>query len=96
MTRISGDVDPAVKQAIFRAPKPQANRPSVVLIDNPAGGKIVARIDQVTEGSMTEADKAKLATLKKNMAAAFGRAQFDAMLNQLQASADISIRTPER
>lgn len=96
LTRISGDVDPAIKQAIFRAPKPQANRPAVVLIDNPAGGKIVARINQVTEGSLTEADQAKLATLKKNMAAAFGRAQFDAMLNQLQASADISIRTPER
>ncbi len=96
MTRIAGDIDPVVRQAIFRAPKPQSNRPSVIVIDEPTGGKIVASIDKVTEGEMTEADKSKQALIKKNMATAFGRAQFEAVLNKLQASAEISIRAPKQ
>lgn len=96
LTRMTADIEPVVKQAIFRAPKPQDNRPSIVVTDSPASGKIVVRINHVTEGEMTEADKTKLVALKKNMAAAFGKAQFEAMLNQLQASADISINMPKQ
>lgn len=89
-------LDPAVTQAIFRAAKPQANQPSIVVIDNPAGGKILVRISQVTEGVMSEADKAKLAEIEKSMATAFGRAQFEAMLNQLQADADIKFNAAKQ
>lgn len=96
LSRNAGDVDPAVRQAIFRAAKPRANRPSIVVIDEPAGGKIVASISQVKEGVMTEADKAKQVQLEKNMATAFGRTQFEAVLNQLQANADITIRSPKQ
>lgn len=96
LSRNAGDVDPAVRQAIFRAAKPRANRPSIVVIDEPAGGKIVASISQVKEGVMTEADKAKQVQLEKNMATAFGRTQFEAVLNQLQANADITIRAPKQ
>ena len=91
LARTTTDVDPAVSQAIFRAPKPQANRPSIVIIDEPAGGKILASINAVKDGEMTEADKAKLAVIEKNMATAFGRAQFESVLNQLQVNADIKI-----
>jgi peptidyl-prolyl cis-trans isomerase D len=91
LARTTADVDPAVSQAIFRAPKPQANRPSIVIIDEPAGGKILASINAVKDGEMTEADKAKLAVIEKNMATAFGRAQFESVLNQLQVNADIKI-----
>lgn len=94
--RMTGDVESALRQAIFRAAKPQAGQPGVVLIDNPAGGKIVASITHVDEGVMSEADKAQLAAIEKNMAVAFGRAQFEAMLNQLQAAADISINLPKQ
>ena len=96
LARMTGDVDPAIRQAIFRAPKPQAGRPSIVVIDDSAGGKVVAYITQVTEGGMTEADKTQQAVIEKNMATAFGRAQFESMLNQLQASADISIHLPKQ
>lgn len=91
LSRVSADVEPAVALAVFRAAKPQANRPSVVVIDNPAGGKIVANIKQVVEGAMTEADKAKQNTIEKNMALAFGKAQFEALLSQLQTEADINM-----
>ncbi|CAG1020867.1 Peptidyl-prolyl cis-trans isomerase D [Methylococcales bacterium] len=92
LMRNTAEVEPTVNQAIFRAPKPQANRPSVVVIDEPSGGKIVASIQRVSEGTMTDADKAKQALIEKNMATAFGKAQFEAVLNQLQANADVTIQ----
>ncbi|AEG02608.1 SurA N-terminal domain-containing protein [Methylomonas methanica] len=95
LARTSTDIEPLVNQAIFRAAKPQANQPSIVVIDEPNGGKIVASVNRVTEGEMTEADKAKQALIEKNMATAFGRAQFEAVLNQLQADADIRIRAAQ-
>jgi peptidyl-prolyl cis-trans isomerase D len=91
LMRNSTDLDPLVSQAIFRAAKPQANHPSSVVIDNPTGGKILVSISQVTEGVMSESDKTKLAEIKQSMAAAFGRAQFEAVLNQLQAGAKINM-----
>ncbi len=96
LNRLAGDVDQAVRLAIFRAPKPQANQPSVILVDEPAGGKIVASISQVKEGVMTDADKAKQSAIEKNMAISFGRAQFEAMLNHLEANAEITVRTPKQ
>ncbi len=95
LARNATDIDPAISQAIFRAVKPQANRPSVVIIDNPAGGKIVANIKQVIEGVMTDTDKAKYKAIEKSMATAFGRAQFEAVLNQLQANTDIKMQMPK-
>jgi peptidyl-prolyl cis-trans isomerase D len=95
LTRNATDIDPAISQAIFRAVKPQPNRPSVVIIDNPAGGKIVANIKQVIEGAMTDTDKAKYKAIEKSMATAFGRAQFEAVLNQLQANTDIKMQMPK-
>ncbi|MGZ4958180.1 MAG: SurA N-terminal domain-containing protein [Methylomonas sp.] len=94
--RIGGDLSPAINQAVFRAAKPQAGRPSVVVIDEPAGGKMIANIVKVVEGEMTEADKAKQSIIEKNMATAFGKAQFEAMLNALQAKADITIHAQKQ
>ncbi len=96
LMRNNTDIDPIINQAIFRAAKPQANRPSVVIIDDPAGGKIVAAIKQVSEGVMTEADKARQPAMEKSMSMAFGRAQFEAFLNQLQADSDIKIQSPKQ
>lgn len=96
LTRASSDVAPAIIQSVFKAPKPQANRPSVVLIDDATGGKIVANIAKVTDGAMTDADKGKQAMIEKNIATAFGRAQFEAVLNQLQTETDIQIRTAKQ
>jgi peptidyl-prolyl cis-trans isomerase D len=91
LSRIGGDLAPVVSQAVFKAAKPRPGHPSVVVIDEPVGGKIVANIVKVTEGEMTDADKAKQAVIEKNMATAFGKAQFEAVLNALQAKADITV-----
>jgi len=90
--RNTPELPPVVIQAVFKAAKPQADHPSVVVIDEPAGGKIVASIIKVTKGEMTDADKAKQAIIEKNIGAVFGKAEFEAVLNALQAKADIKIR----
>jgi peptidyl-prolyl cis-trans isomerase D len=92
LVRNATDLSPLVSQAVFKAAKPQAGKASVVVIDDVAGGKIVANIVKVSEGSVSEADKAKLPVIEKNMATAFGKAQFEAVLNALQAKTDIAIR----
>lgn len=92
LARNTTDLSPLVSQAVFKAPKPQAGKTSVVIIDDAAGGKIVANITNVTEGVITDADKAKLPMIEKNIATAFGKAQFEAVLNALQAKADITVR----
>lgn len=92
LVRNATDLSPLVSQAVFKAAKPQAGKASVVVIDDVTGGKIVANIVKVSEGSISEADKAKLPVIEKNMATAFGKAQFEAVLNALQAKTDIAIR----
>lgn len=93
LARNATDVAPNIIQAVFKAAKPQAGRASVVVIDDVNGGKIVANITHVTEGQMTDGDKAKQAMIEKNIANAFGKAQFEAVLNALQAELDVKVRS---
>jgi peptidyl-prolyl cis-trans isomerase D len=91
LSRTAADLPPAVIQAVFKAPKPEAGHISTIEVDEPSGGKVVLSILKVTDGEITDADKAKLPVLQKNIAAAFGKAQFEAVLNALQAKADVKI-----
>ncbi|MEY4718903.1 MAG: hypothetical protein RL563_1521 [Pseudomonadota bacterium] len=95
LTRTATNLSPMVIQAIFKAPKPQANRPSVIVIDEPGTGKLVADIVKVNEGEMSDADKVKKAIIDKNISASFGRGQFEAVLNQLQTQTDIVVHAPK-
>jgi peptidyl-prolyl cis-trans isomerase D len=91
LKRSSTEVPPQVIQAVFRAAKPQAGHVSVVLVDEPTGGKVVASITGVTEGEITDADKIKLPTIQKNIETAVGRDQFEAVLSALQEKTEIVI-----
>lgn len=95
LTRTATNLSPMVIQTIFKAPKPQANRPSVIVIDEPGTGKLVADIVKVNEGEMSDADKVKKAIIDKNISASFGRGQFEAVLNQLQTQTDIVVHAPK-
>ncbi|MDD4914948.1 MAG: SurA N-terminal domain-containing protein [Methylococcales bacterium] len=89
LKRNSPNLPPQVIQTVFRAPKPQPSHPSAFVVDEPGGGEVVASITAVTTGEMTDADKIKQAMIRKNVETALGRAQFEAVLNALQAKADI-------
>lgn len=96
LTRNASDLPAAVNQEIFKIAKPQAGRPSVAVIDEAGGGKLVLSVNKVNEGVMSESDKSKQAVIAKNIASAFGKAQFEAVLNALQAKADITMHTQKQ
>lgn len=80
--------------AIFKAAKPAGDKPSVVIVPMPTGEQVIVSINKVTAGVMSDDDKKKLELAKKNIAHAFGQAEFNAVVNSLQSSADIKI-TPK-
>jgi len=81
-----------VSQAIFKAAKPVDNKPTLLTVGLDTGEQYVVRISKVTEGVMSESDKKQLKLAQLNIAKAFGETTFDAVLNSLQANADVTIK----
>jgi peptidyl-prolyl cis-trans isomerase D len=96
LTRRKTDVPPQLIQAAFKAAKPVGNKASIFIAPLPTGEQLVVNLTKVTEGVMTEADKLQLELAKKNIGNAFGQTEFNAVLNSLQADADISVQTQAR
>lgn len=80
--------------AIFKAAKPVGDKPSVVIVPLPTGEQVIISVTKVTTGIISDDDKKKLALAKKNIAHAFGQAEFNTVVNSLQSSADITL-TPK-
>lgn len=95
ITRSNGDLPWQVNQAIFKAAKPADGKPVVVLVGDASGAQTIINLLSVSEGVMTEADKAKKELAETNLANAFGQADFNAALSSLQSSADISVNISE-
>ena len=95
LTRNKEDLPLALSQAIFKAAKPVAGKPSVFIAELPAGEQAVVSLTKVTAGVMTEDDKKQLDLATKNIAKAFGQTEFNALVNSLQADADVSVNAPK-
>ncbi len=95
ISRSDGDLPWQVNQAIFKAAKPVDGKPVVVLVEDVSGAQTIINLLSVSEGVMTEADKAKRKLAETNLANAFGQADFNATLNSLQDSANIVIKISE-
>ncbi len=95
MTRSKGDVAWQVSQAIFKAAKPLAGKTTVITVAEASGSQSVVNLLAVTDGVMTEDDKAKQDLAKVNMAKAFGQAEFAATLESLRTNADVKINIQE-
>ncbi|MDD5277236.1 MAG: SurA N-terminal domain-containing protein [Methylovulum sp.] len=93
LTRNNSDLAEPLKEAIFKAPKPVADKPGIFIAPLPSGEQIVVSLSKVTEGVMSESDKKQFDLAQKNIANAFGQGEFNAVLNSLQADADISIQS---
>jgi len=98
LTRRTADLPLPLREAIFKAAKPVGGKPSVFIASLPSGDQVVASLTKVTEGVMSDTDKKQLDLAKKNIANAFGQAEFNAVLSSLEADADISIEaaSPEK
>ena len=92
LTRSKNDLPLALSDAIFKAAKPVAGKPTVFIAELPAGEQAVVSLSKVKEGVMTEDDKKQLELATKNIAKAFGQTEFNALINSLQAVADISVK----
>jgi len=95
ITRSNGDLPWQVSQAIFKAAKPVDGKPVVVLVKDNSGSQTIINLLSVSEGIMTESDKAKKKLAETNLANAFGQADFNAALNSLQDEARIVLNPPK-
>jgi len=95
ITRSNGDLPWQVSQAIFKAAKPVDGKPVVVLVKDNSGSQTIINLLSVSEGVMTESDKAKKKLAETNLANAFGQADFNAALNSLQDEAKIVLNAPK-
>jgi len=95
LTRSKADVPLPLSEAIFKAAKPVAGKPTIFIAELPEGEQAVVSLSKVKEGVMTEDDKKQLELATKNIAKAFGQTEFNALINSLQADADISVKAPK-
>jgi len=93
LARTNTDLPEPLKEAIFKAAKPVGGKPSILIAPLPSGEQVVVSLSKVTEGVMSESDKKQFDLAQKNIANAFGQGEFNAVLNSLQADADISIQS---
>ncbi|NOR71823.1 MAG: peptidylprolyl isomerase [Methylomarinum sp.] len=95
LTRSNGDIAWQVNQEIFKAAKPVDGKSTVITVADLSGSQAVVNLLSVTEGVMTESDKAKKKLAAMNIAKAFGQADFNAALNSLQGGMDIKVNISE-
>ncbi len=94
LTRNKPQLPEQFADAIFKVAKPAGDKPSVVIVPLPTGEQVIVSVTKVTAGVMSDDDKKKFDLAKKNIAHAFGQAEFNTVVNSLQSSADIKI-TPK-
>jgi peptidyl-prolyl cis-trans isomerase D len=92
LTRSKEDVPMPLSQAIFKAAKPVGGKPTVFIVELPAKEQVVVSLKKVAEGVMTDDDKKKLDLATKNIAKAFGQTELTALVNGLQAEADVKVK----
>jgi peptidyl-prolyl cis-trans isomerase D len=91
LVRSKNKLPEQLSDAIFKAAKPVAGKPSIFVAPLSSGEQVVVSLSRVTPGIMSEDDKKQLELAKKNIANAFGQTEFNQVLNSLQAEADIEV-----
>lgn len=91
LTRNKPQLPEQLTDAIFRAAKPIGDKPSIIVVPLATGEQIIVSLTKVTAGVMSDDDKKKFDLAKKNIAHAFGQAEFNTMVTSLQSKADIKI-----
>jgi len=94
-TRGKTEIPDALSDAVFKAAKPVGGKPTILVAELPDGAQAVVSLNRVAPGVMSEDDKKKMDLATKNIAKAFGQADFNAMLEMLEADADIEINKPD-
>lgn len=93
LTRNKTDLPAPLTEAVFKAAKPVAGKPSVFVTALPNGDQVIVSLLKVVPGVMSEQDKKNQSLAIKNIANALGQAEFNALVDSLQKSADITVNT---
>jgi peptidyl-prolyl cis-trans isomerase D len=80
-----------IKRAIFSAPKPAQGKPSIFIVALPSGEQTVVSLQSVQDGSTAGIDKKQFELARVNIAKMLGQSAFNAVIDELQARADIVI-----
>lgn len=94
LTRMKKDFNVMLNEAIFKAAKPVADKPSIFTVSLPSHEQVVVSLTKVQDGTMTEEDKKKIELAKKNISKAVGDSEFNALINTLEENADVEINLP--
>ncbi len=81
----------SLSDAIFKAAKPNGDKPSIFVTVLPSGEQVVVSLSKVTVGIMSEDDKKQIELAKKNIANALGQTEFNQVLSSLQSEADVEV-----
>lgn len=92
LTRNKPALPEILNDAVFKAAKPVAGKPSIFSVALPTGEQALVSLSKVMPGVMSDDDKKQLELAKKNLARAFGNSEFDALVATLQATADITVK----
>jgi peptidyl-prolyl cis-trans isomerase D len=94
LTRMKKDFNVMLNEAIFKAAKPIADKPTIFTVALPTHEQVIVSLSNVHDGVMTEEDKKRTEMAKKNISKAIGDSEFNALINTLQEKADIEINLP--
>jgi peptidyl-prolyl cis-trans isomerase D len=92
LTRADKNIAWQVKQAVFKAAKPTAEKPTVVTIDEPTGAQTVISVIAVAEGEVSEEDKLKKKLMEGNMEKAFGELELGSILSSLRQNTSVTFK----
>ncbi|MGR8934414.1 MAG: SurA N-terminal domain-containing protein [Gammaproteobacteria bacterium] len=95
LTRNDESISWQLKRAIFSAPKPSQNKASIFIVALPSGEQTVVSLSAATSGNTAGIDKKQLDLAYVNIAKVLGESAFNAVMNELQAHADIIIHNKD-
>ena len=82
---------PQLAEAVFKAPKPVNDKPSVTIVPLATGEQVILSVNKVTEGQMTEDDKKIADQINKKITYVIGTNEFESVINNIQANTKITI-----
>ncbi|GAB6141797.1 peptidylprolyl isomerase [Methylosoma difficile] len=91
LMRRKSDQPEALTQAVFKAAKPVAGKPSVFITPLPGGEQVVVNLLSVKDGVITESDKKQLGLARIGIANAIGQVEFNDVIDSIQSGVDITI-----
>lgn len=85
-----------VREAIFKAPKPQGDKPSIFTAEFTPNEQVVVSLYHVKEGEMTEGEKQQLEDIRKKMSTSFGQADLNMFMESLISKAEVKVASVDK